>query len=81
MTRGQLISILGLGLLFIVIVALALLLILDDNDISGEVRETESGVSYKVFYIEGMPCVYVTEGVGNDKTGGPSCDWSKWQGR
>ena len=81
MQRGRLIIILGLSLLFFTILTIILVLILPDKNIPSQIRETESGISYKLFYLEGMPCIYVTEGVGNAKTGGPSCDWSKWQGR
>ncbi len=68
-------SFLVLGTLFVII-----LLIGACNQIPGEVRTTEKGVTYKYFTIDGMPCVYVTEGVDQNKTGGPSCDWSKWKG-
>lgn len=36
-------------------------------------------VTYDLFYIKEMPCVYVEVGSGYAKTGGPSCDWSKWE--
>ena len=51
------------------------------NQIPGEVKTTETGLTYKSFTIEGMPCVYVKEDASHDwATGGPSCDWSKWKG-
>lgn len=49
--------------------------------IPGTVNTTESGIEYKQFTVNGMPCLYITEGVGNTKTGGPTCDWSKWRGQ
>lgn len=63
------------------IVALAVIAVIAIGSPSiGESRTTEAGVSYRIFYIEEMPCVYVEQGYGNAKTGGPSCDWSKWKG-
>jgi hypothetical protein len=62
-------------------VIIALVLIFNAPTIEGETRETESGMKYELFYIEGMPCVYVRDGALNSSTGGPSCDWSKWKGR
>lgn len=43
-------------------------------------QTTETGIEYKYFTINGMPCVYVEQGIGQSKTGGPDCDWSKWKG-
>ena len=36
---------------------------------------TPMGMEYEYFEIEGMPCFWV-----GAASGGPSCDWSKWQG-
>jgi len=79
MTRGGVLIILGMLLTMLTIIAFVILLI-PDYTIDAQIKETESGVVYKLFYIDGMPCIYVTEGAGNAKTGGPSCDWSRWHG-
>lgn len=67
-------------ILIVIIVASVILAIMSPS-IPSQTQTTENGVQYRMFEIEGMPCVYVTEGVSNAKTGGPSCDWSKWRGK
>ncbi len=43
-------------------------------------KQTEGkySLSYHVFEIEDMPCVWAVSKFGNT---GLSCDWSKWEGR
>ncbi len=69
-------SFLVLGTLFVIV-----LLFASCSSITTEARTTESGLTYEYFTIDGMPCVYVNKGAGLSwGTGGPSCDWSKWEG-
>lgn len=51
----------------------------------GRKSESKDAPAYSIFYIEGMPCVWVenTRNAGaNYATGyaGLSCDWSRWKG-
>lgn len=68
-----------IGVAMALLAALAIYSASNEPEIPGQIISSEAGVEYKEFMIKGMPCVYVTEGVGNDKTGGPTCDWSKWR--
>ena len=41
------------------------------------------GITYELFYIQGMPCMRFGRGTMNGvwKYDGVSCDWSKWNGK
>lgn len=65
-------------ILFVFLVFMSLMVMEQNSSIPAELNVSESGIEYKYFTIDGMPCIYITEGVGQSKTGGPSCDWSKW---
>lgn len=66
---------------FLVFVGFLLYSCSDDPGSLGQEKVSGSGITYHYFEIDGMPCVYVKEGLGQSSTGGPDCDWSKWQGR
>lgn len=47
------------------------------------VKQNSEGVSYELFYIEGMPCMRIGRSFGDNQTwayDGVTCDWSKWSG-
>jgi hypothetical protein len=69
------------GLVVLVLVVFGLYSCSDNPSTPGQKRTSNSGVNYYYFEVEGMPCIYVTEGLADNATGGPSCDWSKWEGR
>ncbi len=48
---------------------------------SGEVLETDTGFTYHIVEIEGMPCIWVAETfVSEYAYAGLTCDWSKYNG-
>jgi hypothetical protein len=71
----------GMVLIFIIVILAMMYSCSSNPDIPGKVETTETGIDYKEFTINGMPCIYVTQGIGNTRTGGPTCDWSKWRKR
>ena len=45
------------------------------------IQENSKGISYELFYIEGMPCMrFIHTEIAYQKYDGVSCDWSKWNG-
>jgi hypothetical protein len=62
---------------FLVVILIVFITQCGTNPNMGKQSKTETGITYTEFTINGMPCVYVEKGLGNSKTGGPSCDWSK----
>ena len=63
----------GLVLLLIFLILFGLVALM----INADVNATNHDVFYRVFYIEGMPCMRI----GNTTTfNGVTCDWSKWKG-
>lgn len=42
-----------------------------------------NGVTYELFYVEGMPCMRFGRAAGDTvwNYDGVSCDWSKWNGQ
>jgi len=45
-----------------------------------EPKHTKNSIEYRVFEVEGMPCM----GIGSVRQygyAGLSCDWSKWEGK
>jgi hypothetical protein len=52
-----------------------------NSKLSENLQTSETGIEYYYFEIDGMPCIYVERNQpDNNATGGPSCDWSRWQG-
>lgn len=44
-------------------------------------QENSAGISYDLFYVEGMPCMRFIDTKFNQQSyDGVSCDWSKWIG-
>jgi len=47
-------------------------------------QTTSEGITYELFYIEGMPCMRIGRvALGNNTVwsyDGITCDWSKWNG-
>lgn len=74
-------------ILFVLIFILSVLIwtlistIANDTATVGDPAETESGLEYGKFTIEGMPCVFYKEGSGNNQRGGLTCNWEMWNGR
>ena len=69
------------AIIFLVLAVSVILAAQCNPELPGETKTTEAGIEYKYFTVDGMPCIYVTEGVGKYATGGPTCDWSKYRGR
>jgi hypothetical protein len=50
----------------------------------GEARTVPSSdggaFSYKLIYVEGMPCIWFRESCGEGGCSGITCDWSRWEG-
>lgn len=42
--------------------------------------ETETGEEYRKIWIEGMPCIWIHQGSGNNQRAGLSCNWGMWNG-
>jgi hypothetical protein len=76
--------------MLISLIAIALILVTWASYVGGSPRkldavreQTNEGIIYETFYIEGMPCMRV--GRGNKSHAweydGVTCDWSKWRGK
>lgn len=76
---------LGVGL----VLALGIgLLLTSTTPVHGGPQEVQhqtlpNGITYDLFYVQGMPCMRFGRSVGNNvwNYDGVSCDWSKWNGK
>lgn len=73
---GALIAV-GIALVFFFLVVFVVQASLPHPSDFGRAEQESGAPEYSVFYIEGMPCVWV-EHTGD--MAGLSCDWSRWSG-
>ena len=50
------------------------------NKDSGEWKQMDDGVYYRLFYFQGMPCIQFSPKSINSFQSGFTCDWSTWEG-
>lgn len=67
------------------LVSLVLVLLLGSCAVPGRVLSSsgDNGVSYELFYVEGMPCMRFNhnETILYQQIDGVTCDWSQWNGK